>query len=156
MAGKRTESQHLPDAGPLEKPSELKSRELIEIEASVFSGPLPLPDLIAEYDRIIPNGAERIMAMAERQSSHRETMEASVVRGNIASQTRGSYFAFILALVSILGGLFLIYSGRSAAGLASIIASVGALAGVFVYSKYEERKERGRKLENLQSRRSNR
>ena len=38
------------------------------------------------------------MAMAERQSEHREKLESLVVNGNVASQTRGSYFAFILAL----------------------------------------------------------
>jgi len=120
----------------------------------VFSGPLPLPNLIARYNEIIPNGAERIMAMAERQSAHREQMEARVVNGNVASQTRGSYFAFILALISIMGGFFLIYAGKNAQGLVAIIVSVGSLAGVFIYSKYEQRKERERKSETLQSRRS--
>ncbi len=94
------------------------------------------------------------MAMAERQSAHREQMEARVVNGNVASQTRGSYFAFILALISIMGGFFLIYAGKNAQGLVAIIVSVGSLAGVFIYSKYEQRKERERKSETLQSRRS--
>lgn len=151
MARKPRGSQ--PNGESPKKRSELESQRLT-IQASVFSGPLPLPNIIAEYDRIIPNGAERIMVMAERQSTHREDLEASVVKGNISSQTRGSYFAFVLALVSILGGFFLIYTGKNTAGLAAIIASVGSLAGVFVYSKYVQRKERERKSEGLQSRRS--
>jgi uncharacterized membrane protein len=44
------------------------------------------------------------MAMAERQSAHRERLEARVVDGNVANQTRGSYFAFIIMLAAILCG----------------------------------------------------
>lgn len=93
------------------------------------------------------------MAMAERQSAHRERLEARVVDGNVANQTRGSYFAFILALVAIGGGFFLIHEGRSAQGLVAIITSLVALASVFFYSKAEQRKERIEKAAALQTRR---
>jgi uncharacterized membrane protein len=43
------------------------------------------------------------MAMAERQSAHRESLEAKVVAGNVASQARGALYAFIICLVTILG-----------------------------------------------------
>lgn len=51
------------------------------------------------------------MAMAERQSAHRERLEARVIDGNVASQTRGAYFALIISLVAITGGIGLIYQG---------------------------------------------
>jgi uncharacterized membrane protein len=127
---------------------------MTQFQAAAFSGPLPLPGLIAKYDEIIPNGAERIMAMAERQSAHREQLEKRVVDGNVANQTRGSYFAFILALVAIIGGFFLIFEGKSSEGLVSIITSVSGLVGVFFYSKREQRKERTEKSTALQSRRT--
>jgi uncharacterized membrane protein len=72
--------------------------------------------LLAKYSAVVPNGAERIMAMAERQSSHREKLEAHVVNGNVASQTRGSWFAFILCLVALIGGFSLISQGKSVTG----------------------------------------
>ncbi len=82
------------------------------------------------------------MAMAERQSAHRKRMESTVIGGNVASQTRGSWFAFILALVTILGGFFLLYEGKSVLGMTAIIGSIASLVGVFIYSKHEQRKER--------------
>jgi uncharacterized membrane protein len=115
-----------------------------------FSGPLPHASLLAKYNEVIPHGAERIMAMAERQSAHRESLEAKVVAGNIASQKRGSIFAFIICLVAIIGGFALIATGKSASGLATIIASLTAL---FVYGKYQQRKERQAKSEALDTRR---
>ena len=39
------------------------------------SGPLPVPSLLEEYDRIVPGGAERIFALAEEQTRHRLEME---------------------------------------------------------------------------------
>lgn len=119
-----------------------------------FSGPLPHPALLAKYNEVIPNGAERIMAMAERQGAHRESLEARVVAGNVASQARGSIFAFIICLVALVGGFTLIAVGKSADGLASIISSLAALAGVFVYGKYQQRKERLDKADALANRRT--
>ncbi len=94
------------------------------------------------------------MAMAEKQSAHRESLEAQVVAGNVASQTRSSWFTFLLALVSILCGFLLIHEGKSGEGLAAIITSVGGLVSVFFYSKREQRKERTEKAAALQSRRT--
>jgi uncharacterized membrane protein len=118
-----------------------------------FSGPLPHPALLAKYNEVVTNGAERIMAMAERQSIHRESLEAQVVAENVASQKRGSIFAFIICLIGLLGGFTLIAVGKSPYGLASIISSLAALAGVFVYGKYQQRKERQDKADALASRR---
>src|SRR5260370_11293747 len=118
-----------------------------------FSGPLPHPALLAKYNEVIPNGAERIMAMAERQSAHRESLEACVVAGNVASQARGSVFAFIICLVAVIGGFTLIATGKSAYGLAAIISSLAALAGIFVIGKYQQRKERQEKADALAARR---
>lgn len=118
-----------------------------------FSGPLPPPGLLARYNDVIPNGAERIMAMAERQSAHRESLEAKVVAGNVASQARGSHYAFIICLITIVGGFVLIGMGKSIYGISAVIASLATLAGVFVIAKTSQRKERVEKSNALEKRR---
>lgn len=150
MSGSRSKNRR----HSLPNPNSPQQGNLVQVHAASFSGPLPLPSLIAQYNDVIPNGVERIMAMAERQSAHRERLEARVVDGNVANQTLGSYFAFILALVAIVGGFYLIHEGRSTQGLAAIITSVGGLVGVFFYSKYEQRQERIEKSNALQARRT--
>ncbi len=124
-------------------------------QSVTFSGPLPPPALLAKYNEVVTNGAERIMAMAERQSAHRESIEALVVAGNVASQKRGSIFAFILCLIALTGGFALLFTGRNGAGWASIISSLAVLAGVFIYGKNEQRKERIDKANALAERRRN-
>jgi len=118
-----------------------------------FSGPVPPPSLLARYNDVVPNGAERILGMAERQSKHRELLEAQVVAANIQGQSRGSLYAFIIALVTILGGMFLIYTGKNASGLTAIIASLVGLTSIFAYSKHQQGKERAAKSTALAERR---
>ena len=43
----------------------------ISITQALFSGPLPPPSILSEYNNIIKNGAERMMKMTENQSGHR-------------------------------------------------------------------------------------
>jgi uncharacterized membrane protein len=126
--------------------------ELARITQSLHvSGPLPPPAVLAKYNDVIPDGADRIMAMAERQSAHREELEAKIVAANIASQARGSLFAFILCLIGLLGGFTLIMTGKSVTGLISIVSSLTALASVFVFARREQRRERVEKAEALKS-----
>jgi uncharacterized membrane protein len=122
-------------------------------QAVSFSGPLPPPGLLAKYNEVIPNGAERIMAMAERQSAHRESLEAKVVEGNMASQARGSHYAFIICLTTIVGGFVLIGMGKNIYGISAVIGSLATLAGVFVIAKRDQRKERVEKSAALDNRR---
>ena len=127
---------------------------VIQASSSSFSGPIPPPALLERYNEVIPNGAERIMVMAEKQSAHREALEARVVNGNVANQTRGSIFGFIISLVAIIGGFVLIEQGKNAEGLSSIIASLAALVGIFFYSKHEQKRERVEKSNTLQTRKN--
>jgi uncharacterized membrane protein len=123
-------------------------------QSASFSGPIPSPVALEKYNEIIPNGADRIMVMAENQSAHREEIETLVIKADIAKQTRGSIFGFIISLVAIIGGFVLIEQGKSAEGLASIITSLSALVGIFFYSKYQQKQERIEKSTALQARKN--
>jgi uncharacterized membrane protein len=129
------------------------SASMARVEAYHFSGPLPPPDVLARYNEIVPQGAERIIAMAERQSAHREALEKKVVFGNSSSEKMGAIFAFILSLATILGGIWLIHDGKSSSGLVAILGNLAALAGVFVYSRRKQTKERVEKSDALAKRR---
>jgi uncharacterized membrane protein len=52
------------------------------------AGPLPNPETLAQYNDIIPDGADRIMKMAEGQASHRQKLEEYVIKTN----SRRAYF----------------------------------------------------------------
>jgi hypothetical protein len=48
--------------------------------------------------------------MAESQMQHRQSLESTVVNGNVTAQRRGQVMGFVLGLVAILGGIGLIAS----------------------------------------------
>lgn len=113
-----------------------------------FSGPIPHPELFAKYEDVLPGSADRILKMAEIQSEHRQHLEKSVINSNIQDSKRGQYFAFILALVLIIGGFYLIANDKDLSGFSLIIGSTGTLVGIFIYGRKSERKEREEKREN--------
>src|SRR5512133_1016795 len=56
---------------------------------SVYSGPIPSPEMLDEYNKIMPNGADRIMSMAEEQSRHRMKLESQTITSQNKQGERG-------------------------------------------------------------------
>ena len=116
-----------------------------------FQGPLPPPQALARYEAVLPGCAERIVSMAEEQAAHRRTLESRVVTGNLAAERRGQVFAFTLALVALVGGVWLIHQGKDAEGLTAIIGALAGLVGVFVYGRRKDAEERRQKRADFAS-----
>lgn len=118
--------------------------QLQRVERS-FSGPLPPPEALAQYNDVIPGAAERILAMAEKQQLHRQKLELEVIRSNINAQRLGVLLGFFIALTATGGGIYLIANGQSVGGLVSILATLVALVGTFIYGKKEAKSIRTQK-----------
>jgi uncharacterized membrane protein len=127
-------------------PDRTRSNRLsVSASFSAYQGLLPPPEMLAQFNQVIPNGADRIVSMAESQQQHRQALESAVVNGNVIAQRRGQLFGFLLGLVAIVGGIGLIAFDKSTQGLVAIITAFVALAAVFVYGRYEQERERERK-----------
>lgn len=137
----------LPNATVDEPSSEL----VASFAAFRFAGPLPPPAILAQYNNVVPGGAKRIFALAEKQADHRRHLERTVVEGNTRAQSRGQLFGFVIGLVGLIGGFWLVYLGHSALGIAAILADLAALAGVFVVGRYMQREERQEKRGEIAS-----
>jgi uncharacterized membrane protein len=104
------------------------------------SGPLPDAETLEHYARIIPNGAERVMAMAEKEQDYRHGLTKKVSSRQLNQIFTGQVFGFILALIAIGGGIYLSYSGKETSGLATIISAMVLLVGAFIVGKVQEKK----------------
>jgi uncharacterized membrane protein len=109
--------------------------------AASFSGPLPPPEMLRQYNEIAPGMAERIVAMAEEQSSHRRTLEKKVVFGNELRAHIGQWMAFAISLAGIGAGVYLIMHDKPTEGLVSIFGPLAAVVGIFIYGKMSQKKE---------------
>ena len=105
--------------------------------------------MLARFNDILPNGADRVVAMVESQLQHRQGLESAVVNGNLSAQSRSQIFAFLLGVLAIGGGIGLIAFDKPTSGLTAIIAAFVALAGTFIYGRYEQKQERERKRQEL-------
>ncbi|MGH9278453.1 MAG: DUF2335 domain-containing protein [Acidimicrobiales bacterium] len=78
-----------------------------------FSGPLPHPRILREYNEICPGAADRILGMAERQATQRQALERIVVEGKDRRATQGQRIGGALAALITVLAFILILTGRS-------------------------------------------
>jgi len=121
----------------------------VRIQSPAFSGPLPPPEALERYNQTLPGLAECIIVMAESQHSHRLELEEHVIHSNVSAQKLGTVLGFVVAMTTVIGGIWLVHGGKSGEGLAAILTALASLVGVFVYSKREQQKDLARKTEAI-------
>lgn len=116
------------------RPPETEVNPAERIVAGQWSGPLPPPAALEQFERSAPGAADRILGMAEREEDHRHAQEREMLRSDARARTRGQWMAFLLALVIVAGGIWLIDQGKQWEGLVAVLTPLATLIGIFVYS----------------------
>lgn len=104
-----------------------------QIETSLFRGPLPHPELYAEYEKVLPGTAVRILRMTEVEQSFRHKLTTDNLGKNYKLQTFGLCLGFILALCIAMGGLWIVLNGKSIEGFVSFFTGIGCLVAAATY-----------------------
>lgn len=159
MSNSKKKSKHKPSSNP--KPNLTTAHQVTEfinnqptdvqeevvdkliarrVESMSYSGPIPHPRLLKEFDDSIPNGADRIMKMTEQQSTHRMDLETKVVTANNRDSLLGVIFAGIVGIIIVIGSMFLIYNDKNIQGLGILLTSAAVYIGVFLKSKSRDDK----------------
>lgn len=128
-----------------------KGKVVMCSETHLFSGPLPPPEVFARYEHILAGSADRILKMAEIQSSHRQSLEKKVIGGEQFRANTGLVFGFIIGMTIISGGLFMIYLEKEWQGFIVLVGGVSALVGTFVYGKKQKKDDLHQKDEELRN-----
>ena len=113
-----------------DKPSEdaLPEETNTTIVSQQWSGPLPPPTVVADFDLIVENGAERIFRMAEKQQEHRIRAETLELMSSIVLTVMGQVLGFILCLAF---GAAAVYTAMKGAHWSISVALVGIpIAGI--------------------------
>ena len=135
-------------------PSTQKQQQQIQqtrAQLEVHGGPLPAPNVLGQYDQIVPGAAERIVAMAESQANHRQKLELIAVKSGSRDSLLGLIFGLIIGLSAIIGSVLTIMSGKEQGGAALGITGLASLVGVFVYGSRQRRLEREAKMQRVNS-----
>lgn len=95
-----------------------------------WTGPLPPPQALQQFDNIIPGGAERILAMAEQQQSARILYEQTVLNASVKEASRGQWLGSLISLSSVFGAIALAIIGIFSKAPSAFYAVPLALLGV--------------------------
>ena len=138
-----------PPAAPTGAPHGAAGYVVARTQSASFSGPLPHPDMLKQYEAVLEGAANRIILMAEKQSAHRQDLERRVVVSDIHKSYWGLVAAFVLALASTVCGSLVADHGQPWAGGAIATATVVALVTVFLKETRARREERVEKAKHL-------
>lgn len=143
MAERNSKNVQLPASQPRRR------TEIVVQETHI--GPLPQPEILRQYDNIVPGAAERILSLTERQAEHRQFLEKIVISGDSKRADRGLWCGLTVALAVLVVGGILIYMGHDWAGGVFVSLDIASLAGVFVYGTISRRSERIQKAMTMKS-----
>jgi uncharacterized membrane protein len=117
------------------------------VEFQAYTGPIPPPTILAQYEQICPGAASRIITQFEEQGRHRRVIERRTVNYNVGSALFGQIASLILFLAALGLGGFLIYNDKPTGGITAIIAAVASAAwtlhkaGVFRKKELDKKRE---------------
>jgi uncharacterized membrane protein len=93
------------------KPQPQLQQRQNEIISQQWSGPLPPPAALDQFNQIIPGGAERILAMVEQEQTHRITHNTQALLAQINDTKRGQILGSLISLLAVGGSIFSVYIG---------------------------------------------
>jgi uncharacterized membrane protein len=96
-----------------------------------YQGPLPHPEHLRRFEEISPGAAAHLIGMAEREQSHRHSMERSEI--NYPYYGLGS--GLLIAVVAVGGAIYLGSVGNIAVAVALVGVPVIGCIGWFVKSR---------------------
>lgn len=118
------------DSLPKEKREKLIAATLT-IQHSRYSGPIPHPSFMHEYESILPGSADRIIAMSEKEQQHRHGIEALEHKAMIQLNKQGLWLGFFLELALIASAVICAFIGHTFISGSFALVSI-ALGIIFV------------------------
>lgn len=117
-------------------------RRLVRAEIrETFSGPLPPPALLRQYEETLPGLADRIMSQAEQQSTHRIDLERRIIVSDQRRSWGGLVAGVFLALAVLTIAAVLTLNGHEAVGAIIGSVDVASVAAVFLVERRAARLE---------------
>lgn len=157
--GRANEASGLQKAAPIpvQAPSGVTPGQLQVLAASMavsttFSGPLPPPEVLKEYNEAVPDAAERILRMAEGQTAHRQNLETKVVTSDIWKSYAGVVAAFVIVITALVVGGWVAAIGQWQAAIAIAGLPTAAIVWAFIHGTNSRRQEREGRVQSLKSR----
>jgi len=127
---------------PAEPVGEVSRNQILAQAMQFFSGPLPPPVILEQYERLVPGAAKDMHELALAKARHHMEMDRTAMgaqtqdlQAERAQFKRGQDRAFMLALVLIGCGTACILTGHDTAGAGIIVGTLVALVLAFIWGR---------------------
>lgn len=124
-----------------EKAAKTLLAEITEIYVESYSGPLPPPSVLVEYDKIVPGSAKLFIDSLHNQTNSRINNEDIVTKSNVSLAKNGQIMAFILTIFILLLASSFQFMGFTTFAVTLSSTTIIALVTVFITGRYYKQKE---------------
>lgn len=129
--------------GPITSPAAARvsaNGQLIAASKTVhFSGPMPHPELLGQYEQLCPGSANRIIKMAEQEAEHRRAAENTIIAAQIKDRNKqysesrcGQLCALAITLAALAAGAYTAVMGHEIAGSVIGVGGIGGIVTTFL------------------------
>lgn len=108
-----------------------KEQEKAIAKLEMYSGPIPHPDILEKYDKLDPGAAKLIIENGVKESEHRRNLENEAMRHTARDTARRDWMGFIIGVIIICVGAYLIYTGHTITG--TVLSGVSAIGLVSLF-----------------------
>lgn len=130
-----------------------KDKDKKEFIIQSYRGIIPPPNAMEGYEKVCSGAADRILAMAENDLKHKHEIEikeqASIVEcrnkvlnSEISNFKRGKYFGFIIILIALIGGFYLVLNNQKIGGYVTLVSTVFLYFGAVMYRNKIEKQNK--------------
>jgi uncharacterized membrane protein len=111
---------------------ETNHTSIAQLTHQQFSGPVPHPEILRQYDQILPGAAERILMMAEDDARHQRKMELTAMNLTAQEVKRGQRFGLTIGISAFLTTVIALFLGSENTAMVLGGTTVVGLVTVFI------------------------
>ena len=116
----------------MERRPEGEEQLAFRAEINQVSGPVPSPDVLEGYERIVPGSAKLIFDNFEAESTHRRKLESKASNRDTFRSMAGMIAGFVVALLLIAAAVYTIREGHPGPGATIIVGGLASAVSIFV------------------------
>lgn len=110
----------------------------LAVTTQQYSGPIPPPNILEGFERIVPGSAERILRMAEQNSEHQQAIEKLALTSRFKEVRRGQIFGLVAVICALATCLLSLYLGSEKAAMIIGGTTIVGLAAAFIVGRYKQ------------------
>lgn len=100
---------------------------VLRAEISNWSTPLPSPEVLRQYEKLLPGSAERILQLAEVRVKGSYELDGRFVEAEVKGATEGRRMTFLLVLLAMSASIAFFAGANEVAGITLVSMPVAVL-----------------------------